>query len=226
MLLLATAALAAPLAPSGLTGLGIEVSAYTGTQTAWLAESGCAGDACDAWRVDTLVGGEVGVGLARPIGLYAHGAWVGEEIGAARYGAEGYAFGGGARGAIALGSLLGVHGWLGVEHQLTAGGDLAERASAWQVDGGALLRAGSVDDGLQGWIGVGFVPWSTQSATVLDGDVTVAFSPRLPVEGVAGVQLSSDALFGPWDDRTRLAAGITGSVGYRTGLTGFVTLLY
>lgn len=226
MFLLAGLALAAPLGPTGLLGRGVEVSAFTGGQTARLREPGCAGDGCLAWRADTLVGGEVGVGLAKPIGLYAHGAWVRETMDAAQYQADGYAFGGGLRGAVPLGDLAGVHGWVGLEHQLTAGDDLTERASAWQLDGGLVLRGGRPDEGLQAWVGVGFVPWSTQSATVLDGAVDLTLAPQLPAEGVAGVMLSSDALFGPWDDRTRLAAGVTGTVGYRTGITGFVSLLY
>jgi len=225
MLLFATLALAAPLAPSTLPGSGVEVSVYTGGQTAWLREPDCIGDACDAWRVDTLVGGEVGVGLLEGFGLYGHGAHVTETVDAAQYTAEGYAFGGGLRGSLPLGALVGLDGWLGVEHQFTAGGDLTEQATAWQLDGGVVLRGGAAREGFQGWIGAGFVPWSAQSATVLDGAVTVGLTPRVPVEAVAGFQLVSEPLFGPWDTRTRLSAGLSGALGYRSGLTGFLTVL-
>lgn len=223
---LATAALAAPLAPSGLLGAGVEVSAYTGVQRAWLREAGCTGTACDAWRADTLVGGEVAVGLAAPIALYAHAAYVNEEMDAALYAAEGYAAGAGARFTLPLSRLLAVSAWAGVEHQNTGNADLSERASAWAVDVGATLRGGRADEGVQAWVGAGVVPWSQNPATVLDGDVTLALSARVPLEAVAGVMLASEPLFGPWNDRTRLAAGVTGSYGFRSGVTGFVTLLH
>lgn len=46
---------AAPLAPTGLgtaphSTPGVEVSAYTGVERAWLRESACSGAACDALR--------------------------------------------------------------------------------------------------------------------------------------------------------------------------------
>jgi hypothetical protein len=223
---LATSGLAAPLAPSGLQAAGVEVSAYTGGQRAWLREDGCTGTACDAWRADVLVGGEVAVTLIAPFGIYAHAAYVTEEIDAALYAAEGYAAGAGARFTIPMSRLLAVNAWVGVEHQLTANADLSERASAWAVDAGATLRGGRADEGVQGWIGVGVVPWSQNPATVLDGDATLALSARLPVEGVVGIMLASEPLFGPWNDRTRLAAGVSGTYGFRSGVTGFVTLLY
>ncbi|MDP2311553.1 MAG: hypothetical protein Q8P41_01505 [Pseudomonadota bacterium] len=227
MLLLAAAtALAAPLAPSGLQALGVEVSAYTAGQRAWLREAGCTGTACDAWRVDTLLGGEVGLTIVPAFGLYAHAAHVAETMDAALYAESGYAAGGGARLTLPIGRLLGVHAWAGLEHQLTANEDLSERATSWAIDAGATLRGGRADEGVQGWVGLGVVPWSKSPATVLGGDVTVALSARLPVEGVAGVMLISEPLFGPWNDRTRLGAGVSGTLGYRTGITGFITVLH
>ncbi|MDP2306136.1 MAG: hypothetical protein Q8P18_08910 [Pseudomonadota bacterium] len=223
---LATAALGAPLAPSGLQGVGVEVSAYTGGQRAWLREAGCTGTACDAWRADTLFGGEVAVGLAAPVAIYAHAAYVTEEMEAALYTAEGYAAGAGARFTIPLSRLLAVNAWAGVEHQFTGNADLSETAAAWAIDAGATLRGGRADEGVQAWAGVGVVPWSRNPATVLDGDVTVTLAARLPVEAVAGVMLASEPLFGPWNDRTRLAAGVTASYGFRSGVTGFITLLH
>ncbi len=226
MLLLVAAALAAPLAPSGLLAAGVEVSAYTAGQRAWLREPGCTGTACDAWRADTLVGGEVGVALAAPVGLYVHAAHVAETMEAALYEAKGYAAGGGVRLGLPLGPLVGVHAWVGVEHQFTGNEDLSEQATAWAVDAGAVLRGGRADEGIQAWVGLGVVPWASNPATVLDGDVTLALAPRVPLEGTAGLMLLSEPLFGPWNDRTRLGAGVSGSVGYRTGVTGFITLLH
>jgi len=222
---------AAPLAPTGLGAApgstpGVEVSAYTGVERAWLRESACSGSACDALRVDLVTGAEIGVALARPIGVYAHAAYVSEEMAAALYAAPGYSAGGGLRLTLPLRPLLAVHAWAGVEHQLTATVDLSERASSWAVDAGATLRGGDAANGFVGWIGIGVVPWSTSPATVLDGDVTLELDARIPVEGVAGVMLVSEPLFGPWNERTRLGAGVSASAGYRTGLTGFVSVLH
>ena len=222
---------AAPLAPTGLgtapnSTPGVEVSAYTGVERAWLRESACSGAACDALRVDLVTGAEVGVALAPPIGLYAHAAYVSEEMDAALYAAPGYAAGGGLRLTLPLRPLLAVHAWAGVEHQLTATEDLSERVSSWALDGGATLRGGDAANGFVGWIGLGVVPWSSTPAVVLDGDVTLALDARIPVEGVAGVMLVSEPLFGPWNDRTRLGAGVSASAGDRTGLTGVVSVLH
>jgi hypothetical protein len=226
MLLLAAAVSAAPLAPSSLAGLGIEASFYGGTQRAWLREAGCTGGACDAWRIDTLVGAEVTVGLAKPVGLYFHGAWADEDVAAARYAADGYALGGGVVGRLDVNRLLGVHAWLGVEHQLTAADDLSEQVSAVEIDLGAVVRAGSVEDGFSAWIGGGVVPWADVRGSVVDGAVALTLAPRFPVEAAAGFQMASAPLFGPWNDRTRLAAGANVTVGYRTSLIGFISVLH
>lgn len=225
MLLLVTTALAAPLAPTGLLKPGVEVSGFVSSQTAWLRETGCEGAACDAWRVDTLVGGEVGFVIVGPLGGYAHGAWIEEDLAAAMYTSEGYAAGGGVRLDLPFAPQVAAVAWAGVEHQLTGNDTLRERASSWTIDAGAVLRAGRADEGIQGWVGAGLVPWSDQSAAVLDGDVTLPLAPRFPVEGVAGLSLFSEPLLGPWNDRTRLGAGVSGSFGYRSGVTGFLTFL-
>lgn len=226
MLLFVATALAAPLAPTALAGPGVEISAYAGNQKAWLVEADCVGEACDALRADTLYGGELALGIAKPVSVYLHGAYVNEAVDAARYAADGYAFGGGLRGALPIGPLLGVQAWAGLEHQYTGGDDRVEHVKAWQLDAGAVLRAGRVEDGFQGWLGVGVVPWSSQAATVLDGSLTVPLAPSVPAEAVAGIQLSSEPLLGPTDRRTRLAAGVSGSVGYRTGFVGFLTFVH
>lgn len=224
MLLLAASALAAPLAPVSLDRAGLGVSAFVGSRTAWVAETGCDGEACDAWRTDALTGGEVVLALARPIALYGHAAFVQETIDAALYAGDGYALGGGVQATAQLGRLAGLHGWVGVEHQLTGDETLTERASVWQLDAGAFLRVGAPSEGLQAWVGVSATPWSAQRAEVLGGELAVALRPALPVEGVLGAQFLSDPLGGPWDDRTRLGAGISASAGYNAGVTGFLTL--
>jgi hypothetical protein len=226
MLLWTTAAFAAPLAPSTLPGPGIEVSGYGGSQRAWLRQSDCPGNACDALRVDGLLGVEAGVNVWKSVGLYAHGAHVKETVDAATYAGAGYAVGGGLRAALPLGPYWGVHLWGGVEQQLTGIDDLSERLTAWSVDGGAALRGGRQDEGFQGWIGLDLVPWSTNAAQVLDGDLSLELHARLPLTATGGLMWISEPLAGPWDQRTRLGAGMTGSAGYDTGLQGFVSFLY
>ncbi len=217
---------AAPLSPSGLSGPGVEIAAYGTSQRAWLREVGCTTAACDAWRQDGMIGAEAGITLATPVGLYAHGARVTEAIGVARFDGVGYAFGGGVRVGIPLGYSAGLHAWTGLEHSFTAVDDLSEQATTWTVDAGVVLRAGRVDDGIQAWAGAGVAPWSSTRATVLGGDLELALAARFPLELTAGTMWVSDPLLGPWDQRTRLGAGLTGSAGYRTGFSGFLTFLY
>lgn len=225
LLLVAASALAAPLAPSRLDGAGVQVSALLGAGHAALSEDGCATQSCEAWREGVPLGGEVAASLG-PVAVYAHASWVRETIAAALYTGEGYALGGGLMAALSFGERLGLHTWAGVDHQLTGDATLTERASAWQLDVGVALRGGSLDDGLQGWIGVGATPWTDIEATVLNGDLALALRPAVPLEAVAGAQLASEPLAGPWNARGRLAAGLRGTVGYRTELVGFVSLLY
>jgi hypothetical protein len=225
-MLLVAAAAAAPLAPTGLQRPGVEASAFAATQRVSLREVGCTGAQCAAVRADVLVGAEVGAALSRSFGLYARGAWVQEDIAAARYAADGFAAGGGARVDLPLGNLWGVAAWAGIEHQFTGGDDLQERFRAWSLDAGALLRAGRAEEGVMGWVGVGAAPWTSVTGATLDGALTVALAPQVPVEAVAGFLLASDALSGPWDDRARLTVGVSGTAGYRVGVTGFLGFVY
>lgn len=226
MLLLAAHAFAGPLTPMMVEPLGVEASFFGGTSRTSLREAGCTGEACDAWRLDTLVGAEVTVGIARPVGLYLHGAYADETMPAARYVGDGYALGGGVHARLDLGRLAGVHGWIGAEHQLTALEDLSERVSAVQIEAGAVVRAGSPSDGASAWIGLGVVPWADVRGTVVAGKVDLTLVPRFPAEAVAGFTLTSDPLFGPWNDRTRLAAGAAVTLGYRTSILGFIRVLH
>ena len=226
MLLLISIALGAPLGPTGLLRPGLEVAGFVSSGHTWLRETSCDAERCDAWRQDTVYGGEVGVGVLPWLGFYAHGGWVQESIDAAFYDANGYAFGGGGRANVPLGELAGLHAWVGLENQLTYAPADNERAAMWSVEAGGQLRGGRPDEGIQVWVGGAVVPWSSQNAEFLGGDVKVSLAPRVPVTGELGGMWTSDPLFGPWDDRTRLSAGFIGTVGYRAGVTGFLGVVY
>lgn len=215
-MLFVAGALAAPLVPVAVEPSGIQVVAGAGASREWLRETACGTDACDAVRTLDWQGLDLSARIVRPLGAWARLEHVADRVEQAQYTGEGWALGGGLQGGVALNPMLAVEAWVGAQHvQTSSTNDAAERTL---VEAGLTLAAGSTEDNFVGWFGVGGVPWSRDRQHVVDGSMTVALSPYVPVEAVAGVLVLSDPLGGRPTKRGRLIAGIDGSAGFRTSL--------
>lgn len=241
--LLAGTSLGAPLAPYALSAPApppsrgtrarwsptLDVALALGVERAWLSDDTCRGDGCDTVRATSFQSAELGVQLLRPVGAYLDLSRVRDSAGGIAYEGEGYGLGAGLRFGVPVGgegSSTGVHAWAELSRhrtESTANGDAVQR---WQAEAGAALRAGSPLEGLSAWIGADVVPWTDDRSRVLDSTFEIALRPTVPVEAIGGVLYVSESLAGPWTDRGRLTGGLRGSVGYRTGFTGFLGAVF
>lgn len=215
-MLFVAGAFAAPMVPVAVEPTGLQVVAGAAATREWLRESACSTDACDAVRISGWQGLDVSARIVRPLGAWARIEHVDDRVEQAQYTGAGWALGGGLQGGLALNPMLAVEAWVGAQHvQTESANDTADRTF---VEAGLTLAAGSTQDNFVGWFGASGIPWSRDRQHVVDGSVTVALSPYVPVEAVAGVLIVSDPLGGRPTKRGRLIAGIDGSAGFRTSL--------
>lgn len=229
--LLGTAS-AAPLAPGSLqpVPLSFEITAALSADRFYLRAPGCTGDACTAIRKESWQGGEGSLWFIPQLGVYGGLAHEVEQTAAATYSGAGYRLYGGIKGDVKLVRSAQLAGWFTVTHTVTGEvhtpettSTVPDQARRNQFEVGAVVQVGQADGGIQGWAGVEAMPYTVDLTRVLDGDAKIALKPFIPVSAVGGVRLMSDPLGGPWAERGRLGVGVTGEVGYRIGVTGWLT---
>ncbi len=231
MLFLTAIAHAAPLSPAAAqtVKIGAEVAALVTTQREWLAVKGCSDGNCNAVRAEVLQGGQFDVRVARNWGFYVQAARLVERTDAAAYSGLGYAVTVGAKGGVDLEGNLGVDGWASYGRRSSADPTPTEGAAGYdsstrdQLDLGADLRFGHAADGFLGWVGAEGT-YDGEALTVLDGSARLDVRPAIPVSAVAGVLILSEPLSGPWTTRGRIGAGVSGTLGFRTGVSAWLVV--
>lgn len=228
MLPLVAAAFAGPLSPAAAqsVGVGLEVAGVVTTERETLFVPDCEGESCRTVRAEVLQGGEVDLRLAQHLGLYVQGGRIIERNAAATYEGIGWGVGGGVKGGADLNAGFGVDAWGGLAVRTTKDpspteGAAPDTSNRLQATVGGDVRWGTARDGFMGWLGAEVAPFSSDRTLVLDGTLPLTLRPQLPVSAVVGVQAMSEPLSGPWAERGRIGAGITGTAGFRTGVTGW-----
>ena len=193
------------------TGWGIETDAGLGRAREVLRAGTCT--ACTAWRDTTPAHATLrvatpAVGRAR-LGAWASAGRAPVEVAAAETTGDAWLA---SAGAQAEGGRWA--GWLGAH---VAG---MQDARAAQARAGAAWTAGSVEDGVRGWLGVEATLTVTDSLDALGGAVPLRFTRTLPLDVVGGMRVVSDPLGGPWARRGRLFADVRGALGGRAELGG------
>lgn len=223
--LLLSAALAAPLGPTGMETqpLALQVTGSFGVDRFWLRAPACEEGSCVAVRNEVRQGGELEIWPVRYVGVFGGIAHLRETNAAMIFSGTGLAADGGVKVAVPLGDLVGVGAWGGVELRRATNG-YEEGDSAYQVsrrvvgEVGADLHFGAASDGLVGWAGVDAAVLSDDETLLLDNSVNLSLVPRLPASVTGGVLVVSSPMGGPWMQRGRLGAGFSASAGYRTGM--------
>lgn len=229
MLLLAALAHAAPLSPAAAQSVkvGAEVAGLVTTEREWLRVKGCADGNCNAVRAEVFQGGQLDVRVARNWGLYVQAARLIERTDAAAYEGLGLALTAGVKGGVDLDGPLGVDGWASYglrrsqDPSPTAGTTGTDSSVRNQVDVGLDVRLGHAEDGFLGWLGAEGT-YNAEALTVLDGSARLDVGSAVPVSLVAGGLVLSEPLSGPWADRGRLGVGVSGSLGFRTGVSAWI----
>lgn len=224
-------AAAAPVAtgPVSATPWNVELTGVLSTDRVYLRVPGCSG-ACTAFRREHYQGGEATVWVLPQLGFYGGAAHESEATDAALYAGAGFRAYAGVKGSFALRPELAVDAWGTLTHTETVAspddadpGPYPDQAKRNQLEAGGVVRFGRADEGLDAWAGVEVMPYSVDRTRVVQGDAVVRTVPWVPVSAVGGVRLVSDALGGPWATRGRLSAGVSGSLGYRVSVTGWLT---
>lgn len=186
------------------------------------AVEGCGGTRCASWDAQKAGSLRLGVDVARVARLWAQGG-----IGHAELSGTGHV-GTGRSGAAGL-QLSAPTLWtptLGVQvQQLTTAAD--GRSETLQREARASAGVAHRGDDVTWWAGA---DWAFASKTTLDAiedDTELYLHPQLPVSGVLGAQLSSEALSAPWRTRSaRLHAGLEVQVARRWGASAWVGVRY
>lgn len=231
MLLLAALAHSAPLSPAAAQSVkvGAEIAALVTTQREWIAVKGCSNANCNAVRAEVLQGGQLDVRVARNWGLYVQAARLVEHTDAAAYEGLGYAVTAGVKGGADLEGNLGVDGWVSYGRRSSAdptptdGLATLDSSIRNQIDLGGDLRFGHASDGFLGWVGAEGT-YNSEALTVLDGSTRLDVRSAIPVSLVAGVLVLSEPLSGPWAQRGKIGAGVSGSAGFRTGVSAWLVV--
>lgn len=223
---------AAPLSPGSLqpVPLSFEITGALSAERFYLRAPGCTGDACTAIRKESWQGGEGSLWFIPQLGVYGGLAHEVEGTAAATYSGAGYRLYGGLKGDVKVSRAAHLAGWVTITHTVTGevrtdetASTVQDQARRNQFELGAVIQLGQADGGVQGWAGVEAMPYTVDLTRVLDGDAKLALKPFIPVSAVGGVRFLSDPLGGPWSERGRLGVGVTGEVGYRIGVTGWLT---
>jgi hypothetical protein len=210
--------------------LSFEVTGALSADRFYLRAPGCTGDACKAIRKESWQGGEGSLWFIPQFGVYGGLAHESEQTAAATFTGSGYRMYGGLKGDVKVSRGAQLAGWFTITHTVTDEVLTAESTSSTpdqarrnQFEAGAVLQVGQADGGIQAWAGVEAMPYTVDLTRVLDGDAKIALKPVIPVSAVGGVRMLSDPLGGPWSERGRLGVGVSGEVGYRIGVTGWLT---
>lgn len=225
MLFWISAALAAPLTPiSSATPVGgVAVSLATGTAVEHLRDSECTEGQCLALANTDRYVGQVEFRPVPFLSVYAEGLRRIEKVRSANYGGAGWGVGAGAKLSFELNRAVGIDGSIGFRSVTT--GDITGLDSdrVKQLDISVVGRAGTPDDGIVVWGGLGARPWSTYQLTTLDGVLEIPLEQTFPVNVLVGLMLISQPLGVPWNDRGRLAVSgglvLGGDVGGDFSLT-------
>lgn len=227
-------AMAAPLAPVALqtSPFSIEVAGRLNTDRLWLRSPGCDTDACTAVRTEAMQGGEVDIRLIPPLGVYANLEHLKEVNSAAIFSGTGWGGAGGVKGSLPLGPGWGINGWAGAEVGHTSTGASTKGTSSFQVsrrlygEGGLNVHVGAAQEGFVWWFGADVIALSNDRTLILDNSVDLSLVPAIPGSLTSGLLIASLPLGGPWMERGRLGAGVSGSVGFRTGLQMWISGSY
>jgi hypothetical protein len=230
LLALLAPAFAAPLSPVGMqqSPLSFEVAGTFNADRVWLKapSSLCTqsdDSSCHSVRMEVMQGGQLDIRPVKWLGVYASAAHMHEANSSVIYTGTGWTVAGGLKLTIPLGTSFGVDAWAEGRAARTWTG--TEGTSDFQVsrrivgEVGADVHVGSPDDDIIGWVGAGIAPYSDDHTLILDNSVDLALIPAIPVSAEAGFLIVSSPLGGPWMERGRLGAGVSGSAGYRSGLT-------
>ncbi len=243
--LLVPQAHAQPLAPTSVQSapFSVELSGMLGANRTYLHQAGCTTGNCFAIRKEALQGGEGTLWFTPNFGVYGGAAHETEVDSAALFTGAGYSVHAGLKGGLALHDGLGIYGWATLTHtednqvSTLKGGAAAQAQEASQlasqtgppdetrrnqVEIGAVARIGQNDGGFDGWVGLEAMPVAADQTRVVDGSIVI-LNPFIPISGVAGVRIISEPLGSQWSKRGKLTAGVTGSLGYRVGVTGWLT---
>lgn len=223
---------AAPLSPGSLqpVPLSVELAGTLSTDRFYLHSPGCTGDACSAIRKELWQGGEAALWFIPQLGIYGGLAHETEATGAATYSGAGFRAHAGVKGGVALGRGVGLNGWASVTHTETSTTNTLDsvvtgapdQAKRNQFEVGAVAQFGQADGGIQAWTGIEAMPFSVDRTRVVQGEAMVILQPFIPISAVAGVRMMSDPVGGPWVERGRIGVGVTGELGYRVGVTGWL----
>lgn len=233
MLLLSALAFAGSLAPAAAQSVkgGLEIAAVITSDREWLAVPRCEGGAeCRAVRLEIYQGLQADFRITRNLGVWIQGDRLIEQNLAANYEGTGFAVSAGAKGGVDFKSGLGIDGWVTLGYRRsrdpspTEGAAGRDSALRYQGDVGVDLRLGNADEGFLGWVGVEATVADLEETLVLDGTLPLSLRPAIPASGELGFLLLSEPLSGPWANRGRLGAGITGKLGFRSGITGWVMI--
>lgn len=231
LLLAVDAAGAAPLVPGPVQTVpwSVELTGVVSSDRVYLRVPDCSG-ACTAFRLEHYQGGEATVWVLPKLGVYAGAAHELESNGAVLYTGSGYRLHAGVKGSVPVAAEVSLDIWAAGTHTETrvssadaAPSDYPDQARRNQLELGGVARFGQADEGLDAWVGVEAMPYSVDRTRVVDGDAVVTLRPWLPVSAVGGLRLVSDPLGAPWAARGRLSAGVSGSVGYRVSVSGWLS---
>lgn len=233
MLFLVLHAQGAPLAPAFTqrAPLTVEVAATVTAEREWLFARDCVPSetaSCAVVRAQSRQGGELKLRLVEPVALYARFDRVHEHTRAATYEGLGFGANAGINGGFTVHDRWGLDGWaeFGLRRtdtvEAATGAQGVDDAQRQSLDLGVVLRAGVPDQGFQAWIGGEVTPWVHDSTRVVGGEVNLGLVPMFPATATLGIRAISPGLSGYGADRGRLSCGVSGSLGYRSAVTGWI----
>jgi hypothetical protein len=174
----------------------------------------CTGEACEADRRRSLLGGFVQGQFAPWIGAWALAGAETNLTDAALFSGTGLGLNAGVYGAPWSSRPVGALAWLNADF-----GDASETAGnsadRWQLEAGGAARVGQPAGGLVAWAGANVLIVGSDVTNANAGEVEVPLAPVAPIELVGGATLYSNPLRG-FASNSRVSFALDGSLGART----------